>query len=190
MAEERLARAAILAGYRRVYFEMEPVAAALRYEQDVRAFQRLLVFDFGGGTLDITIMEVDGRGGRRILSTEGVRIAGDVFDGKIVSARLGKHFGADVTYGPKRLKMPPQLLMDLSDWQALSLLNRPEMLSFLAQVERTTTRPKTVRALISLIANNYGLTMFDRVEQGKIALSSAAQTVIEFWGRISPCANT
>jgi len=183
VAEERLARAAMLAGYRRVYFELEPVAAALRYEQDVRAFQRILVFDFGGGTLDITIMEVDGRGNRRILSTEGVRIAGDVFDAKVVSARLGKHLGADVTYGPKRLKMPPQILMDLGDWQSLALLNRPEMLAFLSQVERATTRPKPVRALISLIGKNYGLTMFDRVEQGKIALSSAGQTVIELSGQ-------
>ncbi len=183
VAEERLARAAMLAGYERAYFEMEPVAAALRYEQDVRAFQRIVVFDFGGGTLDITVMEVDGRGSRRILSTEGVRIAGDLFDGKIVAARLGKHFGAEVTYGAKRLKMPHQIIMDLSDWQTLPLLNQPEMLSFLTQVERATTRPKPVRALRSLIGNNYGLTMFDQVERAKIALSSMGQTTIEFSGQ-------
>ena len=62
LAEERLARAAILAGYERVHFALEPVAAAFHYQQSLSSSQRILVFDFGGGTLDITIMELDGSG--------------------------------------------------------------------------------------------------------------------------------
>ncbi len=183
IAEERLARAAILAGFQRVHMELEPVAAAFQYEQSLSKPQRILVFDFGGGTLDITIMEVDGSGKRRVLSTDGVRIAGDVFDQKIVVARLAPHLGAEVTYGPKALRMPRHIIADLPDWQTLSLLNRPDILSHLAEIERATAQPGPVRALQSLISNNYGLKMLDEVERAKIALSTARQSTIRLAGK-------
>ena len=183
LAEKRLARAAMLAGYKRAYFELEPVAAALYYAQTARTPQRVLVFDFGGGTLDITVMELDGAGGSEILSTGGVRVAGDVFDQRIVRARLAKRLGEDIAYGPKRLTMPAYIYDDLTDWQALMLLNRPEILRFLAEVERTTAQAEQIRALSSIIKNNYGLMMFEQVERGKIELSSAETTDIHLVGQ-------
>lgn len=183
LAEERLARAAILAGYRRVHFQREPVAAAYRYFQEREGAATILVFDFGGGTLDVTVMEQDRAGGRRVLSTAGVSIAGDAFDRKIVTERLARHFGAGLTYGPKQLRMPRTIFESLSDWHALGQMNRPEFLHFLAEVERTTRQPGQVRALRSLVGNSYGLRMFDQVERAKIALSTAAKAAVRLRGR-------
>lgn len=182
LAEERLARAAILAGYQRVYFELEPVAAALSYLQQAGPSRHILVYDFGGGTLDIAVMAVDESGGTHVLATGGVRIAGDRFDQCIVRGRLTKHLGERVVYGPKRLTMPAYLYEELGEWQALLLLNRPHVRQFLAEVEGTADHPEQVAALHSLIRNNYGLLMFDQVEQAKIALSSQEQTTIQLFG--------
>jgi len=183
LAEERLARAALLAGYRTVYFELEPVAAALYYQSTVSEPQRVLVFDFGGGTLDVTVMELDGAGGSTVLSTGGVRIAGDVFDQRIVRRRLAKRLGEDLTYGPKRLTMPAYLYDDLTDWQALMLLNRPDVLRVLGEVEGQVRRPEPIRALSSLIKNNYGLMMYEQVERAKVELSAAEETTIRLSGQ-------
>jgi hypothetical protein len=51
-AEETLRAAAHEAGFNQVDFELEPIAAALDYEQTLEKPQRAVIFDFGGGTLD------------------------------------------------------------------------------------------------------------------------------------------
>ncbi len=183
LAEERLARAAILAGYRRVYFQLEPIAAAYRYQQEQKEAQRILVFDFGGGTLDVTVMELDPAGRRQVLSTAGLRIAGDLFDQKIVAERLAPHLGSELTYGSKKLRIPRNMFEQLSDWHALSQMNRPETLHFLAEVEQGTTQRRQVRALRSLIGHNYGLRMYHQVEKAKVALSSQERAAIVLRGR-------
>jgi hypothetical chaperone protein len=183
VAEERLARAALLAGYKHVYFELEPIAAALSYQQTIAFPQKVLVFDFGGGTLDLTVMEISPSGHRQVLSTGGVRIAGDVFDQRIIRTRLAKRLGEQITYGPKALNMPAYIFEELCEWQSLLLLNRPDVLDLLSGVESEASDPAQINALRSLISNNYGLLMFDRVEQGKIELSSQRKTVIELKGQ-------
>ena len=57
-AEETLRQAAHEAGFKEVDFELEPIAAALYYEQTITQPQNVLIFDFGGGTLDIAIMRL------------------------------------------------------------------------------------------------------------------------------------
>jgi hypothetical chaperone protein len=52
VAEQRLERAARKAGFRNIWFQYEPVAAALAFEETLQAGQERIVFigDFGGGT--------------------------------------------------------------------------------------------------------------------------------------------
>src|SRR6266498_2616003 len=57
-AEDTLRQAAHEVGFKEVDFELEPIAAALNYEQSITKPQNILIFDFGGGTLDIAIMRL------------------------------------------------------------------------------------------------------------------------------------
>ncbi len=62
----------------------EPTAASLAYGLDREADQKILVFDLGGGTLDVSILEI-GDGVFEVLATNGNnRLGGDDFDMKIV----------------------------------------------------------------------------------------------------------
>ncbi|OGI16578.1 MAG: molecular chaperone DnaK [Candidatus Melainabacteria bacterium RIFOXYA12_FULL_32_12] len=63
----------------------EPTAAALAYGLDKTSNEKVLVFDLGGGTFDVSILEV-GDGVFEVLSTSGdTRLGGDDFDEKIIN---------------------------------------------------------------------------------------------------------
>jgi molecular chaperone DnaK len=62
----------------------EPTAASLAYGLDKKANETILVFDLGGGTFDVSILEI-GDGVFEVLSTSGdSHLGGDDFDKKIV----------------------------------------------------------------------------------------------------------
>ena len=61
----------------------EPTAAALAYGLDNEKEQKIMVYDLGGGTFDVSIIEI-GDGVIEVLSTAGNnRLGGDDFDQKI-----------------------------------------------------------------------------------------------------------
>ncbi len=63
----------------------EPTAAALAYGIDKETEQKIMVYDLGGGTFDVSIIEM-GDGVQEVLATAGNnRLGGDDFDQKIVS---------------------------------------------------------------------------------------------------------
>jgi len=63
----------------------EPTAAALAYGLDKKADETILVFDLGGGTFDVSILEV-GDGVFEVKATSGdSRLGGDDFDQKVVN---------------------------------------------------------------------------------------------------------
>ena len=63
----------------------EPTAAALAYGQDKEHEQKIMVYDLGGGTFDVSILEI-GEGVFEVLATNGdTRLGGDDFDNKIIN---------------------------------------------------------------------------------------------------------
>ena len=63
----------------------EPTAAALAYGLEKQTNEKVLVFDLGGGTFDVSILEI-GDGIHEVLSTSGdTRLGGDDFDEKIIN---------------------------------------------------------------------------------------------------------
>lgn len=63
----------------------EPTAASLAYGLDKKHNEKVLVFDLGGGTFDVSILEV-GDGVFEVLSTSGdTRLGGDDFDEKVMN---------------------------------------------------------------------------------------------------------
>ncbi len=62
----------------------EPTAASLAYGLDKEENQKILVYDLGGGTFDVSILDI-GDGVFEVLSTNGnTRLGGDDFDQKII----------------------------------------------------------------------------------------------------------
>lgn len=62
----------------------EPTAAALAYGLDKEGNQKILVYDLGGGTFDVSILEI-GEGVFEVLATSGNnRLGGDDFDQRII----------------------------------------------------------------------------------------------------------
>ena len=172
VAEARLLHAAFLAGYETVYLQYEPVAAAYSYALGLSRPENALVFDFGGGTLDITVMRL-GEDRPRVLATGGIPVAGDVFDQKLVRAKLPRHFGEGSLYGPrhKALTTPQWIYDSFNDWQTILQLNSPQNRQVLRDIAQTAQHKHQIEALLALISSNYGLKMFDVVEAAKRALS-------------------
>ena len=62
----------------------EPTAAALAYGMDKEQDQKILIYDLGGGTFDVSILDI-GDGVFEVLSTSGnTHLGGDDFDNKII----------------------------------------------------------------------------------------------------------
>ncbi|HOD92827.1 MAG TPA: molecular chaperone DnaK [Clostridia bacterium] len=62
----------------------EPTAAALAYGMDKEEDQKILVFDLGGGTFDVSILDISD-GVFEVLATNGnTRLGGDDFDNKVI----------------------------------------------------------------------------------------------------------
>ncbi|MEW5987273.1 MAG: Hsp70 family protein [Chloroflexota bacterium] len=181
LAQARLLEAAFRAGYEKVYFQYEPTAAAYHYATTSGRAENILIFDFGGGTLDLTIMRVDG-GRRQVLATGGVPIAGDIFDQKLVRAKLPTHFGEGTVYGPRGQELPaPRWIFDVfANWQTIMELQTPESRQMLNQIAQTARHRQGIKNLISLVSGNYSLYMFDAVEQAKRELSERLGAMIRF----------
>lgn len=184
LAQSRLLQAAFRAGYEKVYLQPEPVAAAYSYETTIDQPQNVLVFDFGGGTLDITVMRLGDPKQRKVLATGGVPIAGDIFDQKLTRAKLPKHFGEGSRYGLRHKAMTtPKWIYDaFSNWQRIIELQTAENKRILHDIARTAQHRHQIEALISLVTSNYGLKMFDTVEQSKRVLSEKRGAAIQLDG--------
>lgn len=184
LARERLLQAAFRAGYKTVYLEYEPVAAAHYYETFIDREQNVLIFDFGGGTLDISILRLGNPQHRQVLANGGIPIAGDVFDQKIVRAKLPPHLGEGETYhaGRDDLPIPSSYYNAFSNWQDLLALQQRERLEMLQRIERTARSPQKIHMLIKLIQSNYGIKLFDLAEAGKRQVSTSDRVSLLFNG--------
>ena len=78
----------------------EPTAAALAYGADKNKDQKIAVYDFGGGTFDISILEIGSEGTFEVLATNGdTKLGGDDFDQAIfeyVMSEFKKETGIDL----------------------------------------------------------------------------------------------
>jgi hypothetical chaperone protein len=182
-AEGRLRRAAEMAGFRDVAFELEPVAAALHYELMAGRPQNVVVFDFGGGTLDVTVMRIGEPGQRQVFAIGGVGVAGDAFDQRIIAGLLLDHFGRGSTWGEDDAPFPSHYTDALVNWHTIPELNQPETLHFLQLAQLTGSHPARVRALEALLINNYAIRLIDEVERAKVALSAARFALIRLTGQ-------
>jgi len=187
-AEGRVRQALQMAGFEHVVFEMEPVAAAHYYESTLDHDELILIGDFGGGTSDFSLVRVGpsirrhGRQPSDLLGTEGVGLAGDAFDAKIVrnlvSPALG--LGSQIRSLGKLLPVPSWVYSKLERWHHLSLLKNRETLQMLQSVRVQAVEPEKIEDLIHLVTEDLGYHLHQAVQKAKIQLSHAETAEFRF----------
>ena len=101
-AEVRLRQALRRVGFDEVEFVYEPVAAAYHYAQELERSATVMIADFGGGTSDFTVLRIAPRAAARVLATDGVDVAGDRFDARLVRELVAPALGrGGRTLGPE-----------------------------------------------------------------------------------------
>ena len=168
-AQDTLHQAAVEAGFKQVDFELEPVAAALYYELSLSKPQNVLIFDFGGGTLDLTIMRLGDPLHRNVYASGGISIAGGDFDRAIIQTRMLPHFGKGVVQHDTEIV---NLIHTIPDWAALPDLSTPRAKAELERAIQAGEAPVRLKALESMIFNDLAFSFYNMVEATKITLSS------------------
>lgn len=174
--EDILREAAQFAGFKDIAFELEPVAAAYVYHRQEAERQTALVFDFGGGTLDLTIVEVGGSRAPNVLASHGVLLGGDDLDRALV-ATLRKHLGEGASFRDGT-PFPAHILGMLDSWQMMVELSRPRYREVMRQA-MLGSDPDAIKRLEALVQLNLGFQLFQELEQAKIRLSSLEATEIQ-----------
>ena len=132
-AEDALRQAALDAGFENVSFQLEPIAAALDYEQRIEHEAVVLVVDIGGGTSDFTVVRLGpGRMQRAdrlsdVLATTGVHVGGTDFDRRLSLELLMPLLGFR-HLGPSGREVPSRVFFDLSTWHLIQWLYSPKAL--------------------------------------------------------------
>ena len=121
----------------------EPTAASLAYGLDKKDSERILVFDLGGGTFDVSVLEV-GDGIFEVLSTSGdTRLGGDNFDRKIVSFLLDQ-FSKNEGMSLKKDSQALQRLTEAAEKAKIELSTVTETTISLPFITATDTGPKHI----------------------------------------------
>ncbi|MGY0392600.1 molecular chaperone DnaK [Bizionia sp. KMM 8389] len=120
----------------------EPTAAALAYGMDKKGTdQKIVVFDFGGGTHDVSILEL-GDGVFEVLSTDGdTHLGGDDVDEKIISW-LADEFKADEDIDLRKDPMALQRLKEAAEKAKIELSSSAQTEINLPYVTATASGPK------------------------------------------------
>ena len=119
----------------------EPTAASLSYGLDKKNNETILVFDLGGGTFDVSILEV-GDGVFEVLSTSGdTHLGGDDFDSKIVEWLI-KEFKNDEGLDLSQDRQALQRLTEAAEKAKMELSNLSQTDINLPFITSTDTGPK------------------------------------------------
>ena len=120
----------------------EPTAAALAYGLDKKDHdQKIVVFDFGGGTHDVSILEL-GDGVFEVLATDGdTHLGGDDVDGKIINW-LAEEFKSEEDMDLKKDPMALQRLKEAAEKAKIELSSSSQTEINLPYITATSSGPK------------------------------------------------
>ncbi|MCX5945571.1 MAG: molecular chaperone DnaK [Cyanobacteria bacterium] len=119
----------------------EPTAAALAYGLDRKSNERILVFDLGGGTFDVSVLEV-GDGVFEVLSTSGdTHLGGDDFD-KVIVDYLAASFKSNEGIDLRQDKQALQRLTEAAEKAKIELSSATQSEINLPFITATPEGPK------------------------------------------------
>ncbi len=186
-AVSRLRKALSNAGFQNVVFEYEPVGAAYYYEMRLDHDELVLVADFGGGTSDFSLLQVGpifrkDKAARKILGSEGVALAGDAFDARIVRHVVSPLLGRESHYKSMgNLYQPPAWIFSkLERWHHLSFLKSKETMDVLQSIRAQSLEKEKLDALIQLIQEDLGFYLHSAVQRTKLDLSTRETAIFSF----------
>ncbi|HEX7480068.1 MAG TPA: molecular chaperone DnaK [Polyangiales bacterium] len=126
----------------------EPTAAALAYGLDKKSDEVIVVYDFGGGTFDISVLEVSDNV-VQVISTNGdTQLGGDDVDNVVIdylAAEFKKDQGIDVTHD----KMVMQRLKDAAEKAKIELSSKLETTINLPFLTADASGPKHMNVRLS-----------------------------------------
>lgn len=126
----------------------EPTAAALAYGLDKKANETILIFDLGGGTFDVSILEV-GDGVFEVLSTSGdSHLGGDDFDNTLMKYILSE-FEKKESISLKNDKQALQRILEASEKAKIELSNLYETTINLPYITADQDGPKHIEETIT-----------------------------------------
>jgi hypothetical chaperone protein len=189
LAQTRLNKAAMLAGFDDVRFQLEPIGAAFAYESTLKKKERVLVADFGGGTTDFTYLILDpekvGSHDRTsdMMANGGIYVGGDSLDAAFMWEKGTPYFGKYTQYEAtpgKRLTVPKSLFANICSWEQMNFFNGIRIQKDLEDYYHFSGRDPKFKNLITLIEHNLGYSVFQAIEKVKITLSDADHALFAY----------
>jgi len=179
LAEDRMRKAAEIAGFKEIIFCPEPIAAGLDYNSVSQNEKIVLIADFGGGTSDFTLMKIhQGQYSQEdILGLSGIFSAGDALDGIMMKDFISPHFGSKFEYkipgGNNILKFPKNLLTKICSPAHITHLKEKDTWEFLQHIEKFALSDgdsHKMQQLFTLVECQLGFPLFHEIEKTKIKL--------------------
>lgn len=137
-----------IAGFEVKRIVNEPTAAALAYGLDDKKDQKVAVFDLGGGTFDISILEM-GDGVFEVLATNGdTHLGGDDFDQKIIDY-LAEEFEKKEGLDLRDDKTALQRLKEAAEKAKIELSNSEETEINIPYITATDKGPKHLKEVLT-----------------------------------------
>ncbi|OUP25197.1 MULTISPECIES: molecular chaperone DnaK [Eubacteriales] len=150
----------------------EPTAAALAYGADKDNDQKIMVYDLGGGTFDVSIIEM-GDGVTEVLATNGdTHLGGDDFDQRIIdwmADEFQKENGIDL----RSDKMAAQRLKEAAEKAKIELSGVPSTAINLPFITADATGPKHLD--MTLTRAQFDKMTADLVERTMVPVRKAMQ---------------
>ena len=126
----------------------EPTAAALAYGLEKKSNERILVFDLGGGTFDVSVLEV-GDGVFEVLATSGdTHLGGDDFD-KMIVDHLANTFKSEEGIDLRQDKQALQRLTEAAEKAKIELSSATQSEINLPFITATQDGPKHLNVTIT-----------------------------------------
>ena len=184
-AEASLRQAVQSVGFEEVSFQLEPIAAALDYEQRLTQESTVLVVDLGGGTSDFTVVRLgpdrmkNADRSQDILATTGVHIGGTDYDRQLNLAQVMPLLGYK-HIGPEQREVPSRVFFDLATWHLIHWQYQPRAIAHAKTLRTNYSNTRLHERLMQVLTERHGHLMAHEVEQAKIRCSvSKANTDID-----------
>jgi hypothetical chaperone protein len=175
-AEASLRQAVQSVGFDEVSFQLEPIAAALDYEQRLTKESTVLVVDLGGGTSDFTVVRL-GPDRRQqadrsadILATTGVHIGGTDYDRQLNLAQVMPLLGYK-HIGPEQREVPSRVFFDLATWHLIHWQYQPKAIAHAKTLRTNYSDLVLYQRLMQVLTERHGHHIAHEVEQAKIRCS-------------------